>query len=102
MPRPAPADRGEMPERQPQAAPERSFEPVAPVVEPSSPVVAAEAAPAPAPRRREPRFAADAQHEQPEFLRRPVRRPRREAATSEGDDAKATVRGGDAEPGSKD
>jgi hypothetical protein len=55
-----------------------------------------------APRRRE-RFV-ETQHEQPEFLRRPVRRPRREAAASasEGDEAKPATRGGDVEPGSKD
>ncbi|MGE8941029.1 DUF4167 domain-containing protein [Leptospira interrogans] len=59
---------------QPQAQPQPSEQPVV------------EAQPAPArtdtpPRRRE-RFAAS-NHEQPEFLRRPVRRPRREAAASE-------------------
>ena len=62
------------PQAQPQPQPQPSEQPVV------------EAQPAPtrtdAPPRRRERFAAS-NHEQPEFLRRPVRRPRREAAASE-------------------
>lgn len=50
---------------------------VAPVSDAPTAVVAREEAPAAAPRRRE-RFAAAAGMDQPEFLRRPVRRARRE------------------------
>ena len=59
---------------------ERPAEPIVPVADSAIPPIPVEPAAAPAasaPRRRE-RFA-DTQHEQPEFLRRPVRRPRRES-----------------------
>lgn len=65
---------------------ERQAEPTAPVADSATPPVpvepAAPAAQAPRPRRE--RFA-DAQHEQPEFLRRPVRRPRRESPAAAAD-----------------
>lgn len=52
-----------------------------------------------APRRRE-RFQAH--HDQPEFLRRPVRRPRRDAAAAEGGDGEAAPAGGEAPAGRDD
>ena len=64
---------------QPPPAPPMEQPVVEPAPQPRAEAPAA-AAPAPAPRRRE-RFAAS-NHEQPEFLRRPVRRPRREAAAT--------------------
>ena len=50
----------------------------------------------PAPRRRE--RLAETPHEQPEFLRRPVRRPRREAPASTGDSEPAPVVADDVPP----
>ena len=61
-------------------------EPVAPAEQPQPVIEAGEAAPAPrehvAPRRRE---RPDMMKDQPEFLRRPVRRPRREEASEDGE-----------------
>lgn len=60
--------------------------------QPAIPVVAAETVAAEPPlRRREPRAAAPVpSHEQPEFLRRPVRRPRREPVAESTEDAPAS------------
>ena len=77
--RPERPERPERTDRIDAVATERVPEPVVPVAEPPpAPVIAEPPAPVAAPpaRRRE-RFA-EPQHEQPEFLRRPVRRPRRE------------------------
>lgn len=68
--------------------------------EASAPPVEAPAAPAPAPRRRE-RFS-EAAGEQPEFLRRSVRRPRREASTSDAEGVTAQPRPAASEPSSND
>ncbi len=72
-------ERFERPERVERQEPADRPAPIAvPVLDP----VAADA-----PRRREPRVAPVPAHEQPEFLRRPVRRPRREAVAETADEA---------------
>ncbi len=80
-------DRGERNEGGEEARP-APRETAPPAEQPPQPVIeAGEAAPAPreqAPSRRRERF--DMMKDQPEFLRRPVRRPRREEATSDSDD----------------
>lgn len=70
------------------AEPQFVREAAAPVVV-AEPVVVAPVAVAPAPRRRE--RLAETPHEQPEFLRRPVRRTRREPVVSAGDSEPAPV-----------
>lgn len=78
---PAPAPTAQQPQIQPSVASEQ------PIVADQAPAPQREAPP---PRRRE-RFSASAQ-EQPEFLRRPVRRPRREpVANGEATEASAAV-----------
>ena len=93
------SDRGPV-ERAPVDRPvfDRAVEPPVPVADSATPPVAAEPVSAPAPRRRE-RFA-EAQHEQPEFLRRPVRRGRREAAAAPVEPTVAPVVAD--EPGTRD
>ena len=81
--RPERPERFDRPERVERPEPVDRPAPVAVV-----PVMDAPVADAP-PRRREPRVAAVPAHEQPEFLRRPVRRPRRDAAVEGAADAPA-------------
>ena len=91
-PRPSYAERnGDLPERPAPGAASVDVERERPV-EAAPPVAAVAEAPATAPasRRRE-RFVEPAS-EQPEFLRRPVRRPRREASAPDTTDAVPPVR----------
>ena len=99
------------PERIPveRAAPEPQRVPIepastVPAEAEAAPVIVREPREAPAPRRRSAAPAADrfadAQQEQPEFLRRPVRRPRRETPAAAVDGNAPT--GGDDEPSTKE
>jgi hypothetical protein len=89
MSRPERPDRADRPDRversdrseHPRAERERAVEP--PPEQAAAPLPALDA-----PRRKE-RVAEPPQHEQPEFLRRPVRRPRREATPPAGGDSEA-------------
>ena len=89
------SDRGGEPDQRPQRfeRPDRS-EPVERPAPPAAAPVVEQAAPEV--RRREPRPAPVPSHEQPEFLRRPVRRPRREVAVEGAGDGSPDDQSGDA------
>jgi hypothetical protein len=99
--RPERSERSERPERpeyraEPSEAPpnDRPTRAPSPVVEQPQPVIEAVETPAarePAPSRRRERF--DMMKDQPEFLRRPVRRPRREEAASDAPDEAPSATG---------